>query len=107
MFAGMAIWPDKYIGPQVSLAKRGSRSLLELLCVARRRKPPAALQGAQVLLIPLEELRAEAALSLHKFQLVAVVSAEAVQADAETRVWQACVRLRRVYGLEQAIALVL
>jgi hypothetical protein len=67
------------------------------------------IAGATVKHIPLEELRAEAAEGLKEFAHVLVTSLEPSEGpdsvDADRRCWQACVRLRRVYGLSQAVIL--
>ncbi|BDA50188.1 hypothetical protein COCOBI_15-3170 [Coccomyxa sp. Obi] len=66
----------------------------------------AALRGAQVLQIPLDLLRGERVEQLKRFEHVLVTSSESgPRLEADRRCWQACVRLRRVYGLQQAAIL--
>lgn len=68
------------------------------------RHPDPALSEAMLMRIPLEELHADAASALRPYELIVLVSA-AGEGSTETRTWQACVRLRRVHGLEQAVVL--
>lgn len=66
----------------------------------------AAAAGVKMVRIPLESLRAEAAEQFRKFKHVLVVASESGTAlNANRRCWQACVRLRRVFGLQQAAIL--
>ncbi len=68
----------------------------------------------RVVHIPLESLRAETAEQFREFEHVVIVSSAAGAGsgsvgepglNAARRCWQACVRLRRVYGLKQAAIL--
>ncbi|CAL8465302.1 g4837 [Coccomyxa elongata] len=66
----------------------------------------ATLGGAQLLQVPLDMLRAERVEQLKKYEHVLVTTSESgPRLEADRRCWQACVRLRRVYGLQQAAIL--
>lgn len=66
----------------------------------------AAASGVEMMHIPLESLRAEAAEQFRSFKHVLIVCSKSGTAlNADRRCWQACVRLRRVFGLQQAAIL--
>ena len=64
----------------------------------------AAALGLTRVHVPLQELHAEAADRLRTHILVAVLPVQGGKRE-QLLSWQACVRLRRVFGLDQAVAL--
>ena len=70
----------------------------------RRAADAATALGLTRVHVPLHELHAEAADRLRTHSLVVVLPLEGGKRE-QLLIWQACVRLRRVFGLDQAVVL--
>ena len=77
--------------------------MMAVCCVSRARDAATAL-GLTRVHIPLHDLHAEAADKLRASTLVVVLPVEGGK-RGQLLSWQACVRLRRVFGLDQAVVL--
>lgn len=103
----LAIMFAQYLIPVgTSCLLQSSYGCTDASCCHRGAADLATLSGAHLMQIPLDMLRAERVEQLKKYEHVLVTTSESgTRLEADRKCWQACVRLRRVYGLQQAAIL--